>query len=85
MSQWNEADIEKAVGEVQNAGGDVENFLTHIAENNPTARTVSADVQDIMSAAKSAVDAARGVANTIGPAVEEGVEEVEQCGPACIP
>ena len=85
MSQWTSGDIEQAVDEVRAAGGETGDFLTHIAENNPTARTVSADVQDIMSAAKSAVDAARGAANAIGPTVEEGVEEVEQCGPACIP
>jgi hypothetical protein len=86
MSQWNQADIEKAVEDVQNAGGDVDSFLSHIAENNPTARTVTADVQDLYSAAQAAVN--RIQSSQAVQAVEGAAEEVEAAcdgGPACIP
>ena len=40
ISQWGKAEIEKAVEEVREAGGDVKSFLNHIEENNPAAKTV---------------------------------------------
>jgi RHS repeat-associated protein len=86
MSKWNEADIQKAVDEVQAADGNVESFLSHIAENNPTARTVTADVQDIWNAANAAMN--RIQSSQAVQAVEGAAEEVEAAcdgGPACIP
>jgi uncharacterized protein (UPF0335 family) len=80
MSQWNQADIEKAVGEVQNAEGDVGSFLQRIAENNPTARTVSADVQDVMNAAKTAMDAVKANAGAIEEDVKDVVVACEEGG-----
>jgi RHS repeat-associated protein len=80
MSQWNEADIQKAVGEVKNAEGDVGSFLSHIAENNPTARTVTADVQDVMGAAKSAMDSAKGAVSAAAEDVESACESEPNCG-----
>jgi hypothetical protein len=89
ISKWNEADIEKAVSEVQSAGGDVDTFLSHIAENNPTARSVTADVKDVMDAAQNAMQRIQKGASEAAPAIEEGGDELEQgiqeCGPACLP
>jgi len=62
MSQWTKADIEQAVEEVRNAGGDTGKFLSDIAEENPTVRTAAADIQDVMSAAQNAYNATKGAA-----------------------
>lgn len=87
MSQWTKADIEKAVQEVRSAGGDPGKFLTDIAEENPTVQTVEADIQDVMTAAENAWQATQNAAGKVLPAIEEGVEEIEEeCGGGgCIP
>jgi RHS repeat-associated protein len=87
MSQWTQQDVEKAVEEVRSAGGDVKAFTESIAENNPGARTLSDEIKPIMDAAKSALQAVEDFAAKVGPAVEEGVEEIEEecAGGGCIP
>lgn len=80
MSKWDAEDIEKAVDEVKSAGGDTGAFLEHIAENNPTARTASADIQDVMSAAKSAMNSIRANAGAIEEDVKDAIVTCEEGG-----
>lgn len=80
MSKWDASDIEKAVEEVKSADGDTGAFLAHIAENNPTARTASADTQDVMSAAKSSMDTVKANGQAIAGDAEEAVEECVEGG-----
>jgi hypothetical protein len=80
MSQWTEADIEKAVDEVRNAGGDTGKFLSDIAEENPTVRTAGADIQDLMSAAQNAYNSAKGAAGAAVEDVETTCESEPNCG-----
>ena len=75
MAQWNEEDINKAVDEVRSAGGDVDSFLSKIASDNPTARTVGEDAGAVMDAAKNAYNAIQQ--SQAGQAVEGIVEDVE--------
>jgi RHS repeat-associated protein len=75
MAQWNEEDINKAVDEVRGAGGDVDSFLSKIASDNPTARTVGEDAGAVMDAAKNAYNAIQQ--SQAGQAVEGIVEDVE--------
>jgi hypothetical protein len=53
----------------------------------PAARTLADDIKPIMDAAKSAIQAVEGVAQKVGPALEEGAEEIEEecAGGGCIP
>jgi ABC-type transporter Mla subunit MlaD len=77
-----------AVQEVRSAGADTGKFLSDIAEENPTMRTVQQDVGAIWNAAENVYNATRQAASQVGPAIEEGVETVEKAcegGPACIP
>jgi uncharacterized protein (UPF0335 family) len=87
FAQWNDGDIEKAVEEVRSAGGDVKAFTDEISSLNPSARTLADDIKPIMDAAKSAIQAVEGVAQKVGPALEEGAEEIEEecAGGGCIP
>jgi len=87
MSQWTPQDTETAIEEVRNAGGDVKAFTDSLAENNPGTRTLADDIKPIMDAAKSAIQAVESAAEKAGPAIEEGIEDVEQtCAEGgCIP
>jgi hypothetical protein len=87
MSEWGETEINEAVKEVQSAGGDTGAFLESIAAENPTVRTVQQDTSDVMAAAQSAWQATKNAASQVGPAIEEGVEGIEEeCGGGgCIP
>ena len=80
MSQWTAADIEKAVDEVRSAGGDTGKFLSDIAEENPTVRTVTADIQDVMAAAQNAYNATRGAVAPIVEDVESACASEPNCG-----
>jgi hypothetical protein len=80
MSQWTKQDIENVVQEVQNAGGDTGKFLADIAEENPTVRTVTADIQDVMGAAQSAYDASKSVVVNTAEDVESACESAPDCG-----
>jgi hypothetical protein len=80
MSEWNASDIEKAVEEVKSADGDTGAFLSHIAENNPTARTVTADVQDVMSAAENALNTIKANAGAVEEDVKDAVVACEEGG-----
>jgi RHS repeat-associated protein len=80
MSKWDASDIEKAVEEVKSADGDTGAFLSHIAENNPAARTVTADIQDVMSAAKGAMNSIRANAGAIEEDVKDAVAACEEGG-----
>jgi RHS repeat-associated protein len=74
ISQWGKAEVEKAVEEIREAGGDVKSFLDHIAENNPAAKTVK-------NAAGWIEEKAAQIQNN--PAVqqveEEGEELIREC------
>jgi hypothetical protein len=74
MSEWGQAEINEAVEEVRNAGGDTGAFLNSIAQENPGVRTAQADVQDVMNAAKSAMDTIKANANPA--AIEEDVKDI---------
>jgi hypothetical protein len=86
MSEWGEKEINEAVEEVRNAGGETEKFLQSIAAENPAARTIQQDTSDVMNAAKGAMQAVQE-----SPAVEEiwnlGEQVYDECGggPGCIP
>lgn len=57
FGQWGPDEIEKAVDEVRSAGGDVEAFLSKLAEDNPEARTIEQDYSDVMNQAANAYNA----------------------------
>ena len=80
MSRWDAGDIEKAVEEVKSAEGDTGAFLSHIAENNPTARTVSADIQDVMAVAKTAMNGIKANAGAIEEDLKDAVVTCEEGG-----
>jgi len=91
FGQWNEEDINMALDDIQNAGGDVQAFLEQIASDDPTARTIRQDAGGIMDAAIKAYNTTQS--NPTVQAVEGEVEEIidevdETCGgsPAgCVP
>lgn len=87
MSEWGPDEINEAKQEVANAGGDTGAFLESIAADNPAARTAQQDTSDIMQAAQNAWQATKNAASQIGPAIQEGVEDIEEeCGGGgCIP
>jgi RHS repeat-associated protein len=90
MRQWTSEDIMKCVDEVRKAEGSTGKFLADIAEENPTARTVGADVKAVMAAAQDAMrtfqssPTVQAVEGTIETVVED-VDEACAGGPACIP
>jgi hypothetical protein len=87
MNQWTTEEINEFKQEVAGAGGDTGTFLESIAAENPAARTAQQDTNRIMQAAQKAWQATQNAAGQIGPAIEEGVQDIEEeCGGGgCIP
>jgi RHS repeat-associated protein len=73
MKDWTKAEIEKAVGDVRSAEGDVKDFLDKIEAEVPSAQTIRDDISTTMGEAESA----------IGGVVQEIEETCAENGPNC--
>jgi RHS repeat-associated protein len=80
MSEWGQKEINMAVDEVRSAGGDTGKFLSDIAAENPTVRTVEQDAGDVAAAAQSAYDASKGFVVNVIEDVEEECAGAPNCG-----
>ena len=92
MSQWTKDDIELAVEEVRNAGGDTGKFLTDIAQENPTVKNAAGEQIFIATRYGGGLevpehDASRQAAGAVEADIENVIEDVEEeCGGGgCIP
>jgi RHS repeat-associated protein len=82
MSSWDAKEINMAAEEIKEAGGDTGKFLSDIAAENPTLRTVNQDWNDVLTAAGNALQRiqASSAAKAVGGAIQEGEEACQEIG-----